>query len=81
MKYIIQLDSSYIAWFKNNKWHRKYGPALEYSEGSKYWWINHNYHRLDGPAIEYVDGRKWWCINNISFTEEEFNKVIQSGKI
>jgi len=48
---------------KNNKFHRLDGPAIEYSEGTKYWCQNGEYHRLDGPAVEYSDGGKAWLQN------------------
>ena len=40
--------------------HRKDGPAIEHSNGSKKWYIQGKLHRMDGPAIEYPDGTKYW---------------------
>ena len=28
------------AWYKNGKFHRENGPAIEYSNGNKYWYLN-----------------------------------------
>ena len=28
------------AWYKDGKWHREDGPAMEYVNGSKYWYLN-----------------------------------------
>jgi hypothetical protein len=58
-------------WYKNNKFHRTDGPAVEYADGSKFWYKNGKYHRTiwykngkyhrtNGPAIERVDGTKEW---------------------
>lgn len=42
--------------------HREDGPALEYTDGTKYWYLNGVITREDGPAIEYVDGRRDWYL-------------------
>ena len=36
---------------ENDELHRIDGPAVEYTNGSKYWFVEGKYHRLDGPAI------------------------------
>ena len=46
----------------NGKLHRKYGPALESSDGRKEWWVHGELHREDGPAVVYPDGKKHWYI-------------------
>ena len=43
--------------------HRLYGPAVEYSDGSKLWYQNGQRHRLDGPAVERDDGYRAWYQN------------------
>jgi hypothetical protein len=53
--------------------HREDGPAIEYTDGSKYWYINGERHREDGPAVEFTDGHKEWHINGKKLSEEEFN--------
>jgi len=76
--------------------HRLDGPAIEYSDGDKEWYIEGKLHRLDGPADErsngskywYVegklhreDGTRAWYIEGVRYTEEEFNKKINSKTI
>ena len=43
--------------------HRAHGPAVEYSDGSKYWYQDGRLHRLDGPAIVRPDGYRAWYQN------------------
>ncbi len=38
------------------------GPAVEYTDGSKYWYQNNLLHRLDGPAVECA-GIKFWFVD------------------
>ena len=38
--------------------HRIKGPAVEYSDGTKYWCQNGLCHRLGGPAVELANGYK-----------------------
>jgi hypothetical protein len=53
-------------YYKDDQLHREDGPAVEYTNGTKWWYINVWYingkiHRDDGPAVEYVYGDKeWW---------------------
>ena len=51
-------------WYKNNKYHRKDGPAAEYANGSKFWYINNKCHREDGAALECENGDKYWYKND-----------------
>ena len=46
-----------------NELHNEYGPAIEYSNGTKKWFINGEFHNEYGPAIEYSNGTKKWFIN------------------
>jgi len=46
----------------NGEFHREDGPAIEYTNGSKYWYLNGKLHRVDGPAVEYADGDKFWYL-------------------
>ena len=48
---------------KEGNWHRIGGPAIEYSNGTKYWFDNGKQHRIDGPAVEWSSGRKEWRKN------------------
>ena len=43
--------------------HREFGPAVEYSDGSREWYQNGQRHRIDGPAIETPDGHRAWYQN------------------
>ena len=53
--------------YKNEKgqYHREDGPAVEYTDGSKFWYQNGMLHREDGPAIERANGTKKWYKNDI----------------
>ena len=42
------------------EFHRIYGPAVEYSSGSRDWYQNGQLHRLDGPAFECPEGHRAW---------------------
>ena len=47
-------------WYKEGKYHREDGPAIEYSSGGKEWYKEGFHHREDGPAVELADGTKYW---------------------
>jgi len=70
-------------WYQEDLCHRLDGPAIEYVSGDKYWYKEEKLHRLDGPAIEWGDGNKSWYINGKEFTEEKFNKQVNTceGKV
>jgi hypothetical protein len=58
-------------WYnEDNKLHREDGPAIEYTDGSKYWYINNKLHREDGPASEYANGYKHWFVNGKRHRED-----------
>jgi len=40
--------------------HRTSGPAIEWTDGSRFWCTNNRFHRDDGPAIELANGSKEW---------------------
>ena len=76
---LIDKDND-IYWFKNGKFHREDGPAVEWTDGSKFWYKNGLLHREDGPAIEYTDGDKAWRLNGEHFyTEQDW--LITTRKI
>ena len=52
-----------VRWYKDGKFHREDGPALEQADGTKSWFLNGEHHREDGPAIEYSNGNKQWYLN------------------
>ena len=71
-----------IAWFKNGKYHREDGPAVELVKGSKYWCKHGKYHREDGPAIEWADGSKCWYLNGVPYhSEQKWKIVIRKKKL
>jgi large subunit ribosomal protein L20 len=49
-------------WYKEGKYHREDGPAVEWANGNKEWWFEGELHRLDGPAFEHPNGTKEWLI-------------------
>jgi hypothetical protein len=49
---------------EKGEYHRKDGPAWEWSNGTKFWFINDENHREDGPAREFANGDKWWVIHD-----------------
>jgi hypothetical protein len=52
-----------ICYYLNDKLHRKDGPAIEASNGTKYWCKEGLLHRDDGPAAEHFNGSKVWYKN------------------
>lgn len=57
----IAADYSVRYYNAQGQLHREYGPAIEYTDGSRAWLQNGQLHRLDGPAVEWPDGRReWW---------------------
>lgn len=68
MKNGIITNSESTAYYKNGKFHREDGPAIEWRNGNKHWLLNDSLHRTDGPAIELVETElgctvKKWSIN------------------
>jgi len=75
-----EFDNGLKTWFKNHKYHREDGPAIEYSNGVKSWWLNGKCHREDGPAVVHPSGYQAWYLNSELMTEEEWKKAILSKK-
>jgi hypothetical protein len=67
-------------WWSNNLLHRKDGPAIERADGDRLWYLNGKLHREVGPAIVYANGEESWYLDGVSYTEEEFNKIINEVK-
>ena len=68
----VKIYRDHLTWVnKSGAFHREDGPAVEYSNGTKYWWVNGRLHREDGPAIEYADGSKRWYVDGEYLTESE----------
>ena len=62
-------DGDKKEWYKEGKYHREDGPAIEHENGSKEWWFEDKIHRIDGPAVEYSDETKGWWIDGIHYAE------------
>jgi hypothetical protein len=64
-------------WFKEGKWHREDGPAVEHINGYKEWWVNGKRHRINGPAIENSNGAKEWWIEDELYTTFRLKGLIR----
>jgi hypothetical protein len=58
-------SSGDIVYRDRDQLHRTDGPAVEWTDGSKFWYVYNQLHRIDGPAIEYADGNISWCLNGV----------------
>jgi hypothetical protein len=57
MKNGLEIDHwSNKRWYKEGRFHREDGPAIEYANGDKSWHKNGELHREDGPAVITKDG-------------------------
>jgi hypothetical protein len=64
-------DNKTIAWRNSNgNLHRKDGPAVEWSDGTKEWYVDGKLHREDGPAIEWSNGTKSWFVDGKRHRED-----------
>ena len=85
--YTVTVDvNGTVRYYKPNTeiLHRIDGPAIEYSDGSKYYYVDDNLHRIDGPAIEYANGTKVYYVDGVYFSEYVFNAQFMNslnGKI
>lgn len=59
-------------YFRNGKFHRKNGPAMETPEGHRMYYFNGEPHREDGPAMELVDGTKYYYLRGVEMSEQEY---------
>jgi len=66
-------------WYKEGKYHREDGPAIESLDGTKYWYKECELHRINGPAIEYPNGTKEWWIENQFYSPEKLLKLMNSS--
>ena len=80
LKYRIEVDTCGTRRYYNaaGQKHREHGPAVIWSDGSKFWYQNGLPHRTDGPAIELGDCIKEWYINGEELTEAEFNQAVKA---
>ena len=58
-------------WFKEGKYHREDGPAIEYANGDKEWYKEGKLHREEGPACEYYDGTKKYWLKDVYYSSEK----------
>lgn len=58
---IVEYEGGNKEWFKEGKYHRTDGPAVECWNGTKHWVKEGNRHRENGPAIIYPNGDEYWC--------------------
>jgi len=80
-EYTVQVFKNRAEWFFDGKLHREDGPAIEYTDGTKYWYKYGLYHREEGPAIEYANGSKYWYLEGKQLTKEAFDKEIKVKSI
>ena len=50
-------------YWKNDKLHRKDGPALIHPNGKEFWYKNGKFHRLDGPAASFPKNYQMYYVN------------------
>lgn len=59
---------------KNDQYHRKNGPAVEYSNGEQDWYRYGQFHREGGPAITFLNSSNdEYYINGNLVTKEDFD--------
>lgn len=63
--YFLKKSDGTEVWYKNGKYHKEDGPAIETPDGYYAWYYNGSKHREDGPAVEYKDGTKFWYYNDL----------------
>ena len=66
LKYRVEVDICGTRRYHNgaNQLHRENGPAVVWSNGTKFWLRNDQKHRTDGPAVEFSNGHVEWYQNN-----------------
>lgn len=57
-KYVCQNGT--IVWYKEGKYHREDGPAIEIPDGSYHWYLNGVRHRNNGPALYLLNESEVW---------------------
>ena len=63
-EYRVKVYNDRTVWYNLKGYvHRENGPAIEYTNGSKFWYLNDKFHRVDGPAVENTNGTKEWFLN------------------
>jgi hypothetical protein len=75
----LVIDSDGIKhWYKDGKYHREDGPAIEDRNGNEWWLKNGSYHRIGGPAVEYHTGRKEYWLYGKRYKESDYNKWMSN---
>ena len=82
VKYNFYSDRTLNKYYKNEfeQYHRKDGPAIEYTNGTKYWYKNGIWHREDGPAIVYTDGRHQYYLGGSPYSKKDYWEEIEKNK-
>ena len=83
VKYGFYPDGSlqYKIWRNEfGQYNREDGPAVEYTNGTKYWYKNGLKHREDGPACIYSDGTCIYYLFNKPFSKKEYCEEIEKIK-
>ncbi len=74
----IKTKTAYVEEWRNSNgyYHNENGPAVIWSNGTKFWYIEGRRHREDGPAIEWFDGKQNWYLNGVFYGEQEYKHEI-----
>ena len=73
-------DMCKLIFYKNRKYHRLNGPAIEYVDGDSMWFKDGLFHRTNGPAIEWADNAKEWWVEGDEYSERKFKKIVKKIK-
>jgi hypothetical protein len=77
IKYNVQVLNERTEWQFNGQRHRIDGPAVEWTNGTKWWFLNGERHRVDGAAVEHASGDKFWLLNGVRVTEQEVMEPVK----
>lgn len=73
-------DGNIYYYNKHRDYHREDGPAIMYTDGSKYWYQNGKRHRDDGPAIMRANGSQEWWNNGRRHRDDGPALIYADGK-
>ena len=60
-------------WYKNGKYHREDGPAIEWADGSKEWWVNGELKKI---VLEKYLGKKLpKCIDGSDVLKDAYKNI------
>ena len=79
-EYKFKIDGSlqYKIWRNEfGQYHREDGPAVEYTNGTKYWYKNGQRHRENGPIIVWKNGNHEYYLNDKEYSKEEYWEEIK----